>query len=48
MAERSELMGIVFGEQSRQALADMLAAREEENKDVKVQCSKHVLHKWFC
>ena len=36
MAERSELMGIVFGEQSRQALADMLSTREEEHKDEKV------------
>ena len=44
MAERNELMGNVFGQQSRQALAHMLSTHEEEHKDVKVQCSSYVTH----
>lgn len=32
LADRSELMSKVFGEQSRQILANMLACKEDERK----------------
>ena len=35
LAERSELMGVVFGERSREVLANMLALREDEQKKLK-------------
>ena len=36
LAERNETMSVVFGEQSRQALASMLVAKELEEGEKKV------------